>query len=177
MCDYFLDVNSTVCCNHQKIGFKYDNNRLSKIYLLSKKCKKVEVAEVSEFYGPITEEHIIKFEKIYKDTSMSVVDLMKKHHIHNQKWGMMAKEIKKRTGYIRPRHDSRKHSRYICKRKGAKQTYYMIKHNNKHFGSYKSFEDALIVRDILELCEWDKKSLPLIQSKLEEYHKSMDCGL
>lgn len=166
-CKHFFDVNSTVCCRHNKMGLKYGSDRLSKTYKLSKMCKLKEDEQLSEFYGPITDEHITKFESIYMDTSKSAKDLKCEHRIHNQKWNDMAKIVKERTGYIRPRFDSTKEGRYISKRIGAKQTYFIVKFKNEYYGSYKSYEDAKKVRDAMESHGWNKDILPYVKKSFE----------
>lgn len=171
-CEHLIDINSTVCCEHHKVGLKYDNDRLSKIARLSKRCD--DEKKVSEFYGKITDEMVEKFKHIYMDTSKSVRDLKKQHQISQVKWRIMAKEITRRTGYKRPRHDSTKDGRYITRRKGAKQDYFIIKHSNRYYGSYTSFERARLARDLLEKNGWNKELLHSIRENVDEHFDEIE---
>lgn len=171
-CEHLIDINSTVCCRHHKVGLKYDNNRLSKIVKLSRRC--VVEENVSEFSGPLTEEMVDRFESIYMDTSKSVRDLKKQHQISGVKWRIMAREITRRTGYKRPRYDSTKDGRYITRRKGAKQDYFIIKHSNKYYGSYTSYERARLARNLLEESGWNKEMLHHIKESVNGYFDEIE---
>ncbi len=168
-CDFFMDVNSCVCCTRMRIGFRYSSaNRLSKIYDLSKRCD-IKSKERCKFNGEITEKDLEDFEKIYRDTSKSAQQLIEEHNICKGKWDKMARIIRKRTGYQRPRHDSTHEDSHIIKRKGARQNSFILKYANEHYGSYKSKDDAIRAKNMLASVGWDK-------SKLESIRKQIDYG-
>ena len=167
-CEHFFDKNSTVCCKHYKFGFKYSNNRMLQIDKMSRRCEKNNIKTPSKFAGPITEDMVSQFEEIYKNTSKSVRKLQIENRIYSKKWYQLASEVNKKTGYVRPNIYSVREDRYIIERKGAKRTYYLVKHNNEHYGYYHTKKMAILVRNLLEENDWNKEMLDVIKSEAAE---------
>ena len=66
--------------------------------------------------------------------------------------------------------DTNKLYRYIYERKGK----YYIRKNNKSYGSFNSLENAMLDRDLLEICNWDQDLMISLSTVQANMYKEFD---